>query len=52
MRVGFKRDDALAGRSAATAETCATQIEAAPKKVDWTRLADKRGAKLVQHDVG
>src|ERR1700675_613280 len=51
MRVGFRRDDALSGRSAASAKTCATQIEAAPKKMDRARLADESRAKLLQHNV-
>src|SRR5208283_4718536 len=51
MRVRFRRDHALSGRSAAAAETGATQIETAPKKVDRTRLADEARAKLLQNDV-
>ena len=52
MRIRFRCDDALAGRSRATAETCATQIEASPKEVYRTRLADESRAKLLQHNVG
>src|SRR6266853_2081431 len=51
MRVSFRRDDALSGRSAAPAKACATQIEAAPKKVDRARLADESRAKLLEHNV-
>src|SRR6266853_3633218 len=51
MRVGFRRDDALSRRSAAPAKACATQIEAAPKKVDRARLADESRAKLLEQNV-
>ena len=51
MRVRFRRDDALSGRSAASAKACTTQIEAAPKKVDRATLADESRAKLLQHYV-
>src|ERR1700716_669928 len=51
VRVGFRRDDALSRRSAASAKPCATQIEAAPKKVDRAHLADESRPKFLQHNV-
>src|SRR5258708_18424918 len=52
VRVGFRRDDALSRRSASSAEARATQIEAAPKKVDRAHLANEPRAKFLQHNLG
>src|ERR1700686_2109204 len=51
MRVGLRGNYSFPRRSGATVEPRATQIEASPKKVNRTRLADKSGSKLLEHRV-